>query len=268
MLIDSHCHLGRFSERGDLDEVLNEASLAGVNRMITVGTDPDEWKLYQSLSARHEGVIDFAVGLHPSEVDSNWETKLEELRKYLELGSDHCPVAIGEMGLDYFHLPKDEEEKQTAIELQKQAFSAQLELARECGLPIIIHCRDSFDDCVKILDTSKTVWDRVVFHCFSGGKDEIDRINLRGGRGSFTGIVTYDNSSCEPVREALIEQGVERLLIETDCPYLTPVPHKGKENRPSYLRYTFQRIAAILQIPVLELEDEIAKNTLSFFNLK
>ena len=269
MLIDSHCHLSTFARRGDLDDVLNEASLAGVNRMITVGTSMDDWDLYRKLAQQYPGKVYYTLGLHPTDAGDDWEKQVEELAKRLRLRGDSVyPVALGEIGLDYFHLPKNPEQRAAEIERQKKAFEAQLNLAAEIKLPIVIHCRDAFDDCIKMIDTNGALWDHVVFHCFTGGKNEMDRINLRGGRGSFTGIVTYNNLSVTSIQEALVEQGVERLMIETDCPYLTPEPYRGKENHPAYLRYTFQKVAALLELPVIELEETITRNTFRFYGIE
>ncbi len=269
MLIDSHCHLETFAKRGDLETVLNEASLAGVNRMITVGTHLDDWDLYHQLSRQYPGKIYHSVGLHPCHVDETWADQVEQLQERLSRGDSAAPIAIGEIGLDYFHLPKkDDARREQLMELQQQAFEAQLQIARKTHLPIIIHSRNSFDACVRTIDMLGAPWDRIVFHCFSEGRDEIDRINLRGARGSFTGIVTYDNSSVKRVREALVEQGAERLMIETDCPYLTPEPHRGSENRPALLRHTFLAAASLLEVSVDELEALIARNTLSFFGIE
>ena len=269
MLIDSHCHLETFAKRGELEDVLNEASLAGVNRMITVGTSSEDWDLYRGLSLKYPNKVYYSIGLHPCHVDESWEQEIELLRRKLEAGDSAAPIALGEIGLDYFHLPKKDEERRAAlIEMQQQAFEAQLELAKRCRLPIIIHSRSAFDECVKTIDKVGANWDKIVFHCFSEGRGEIDRINLRGGRGSFTGIVSYRNASISSVKEALVEQGIERLMIETDCPYLTPEPLRGKENRPAYLRHTFQSVASILQVPVIELEEQITANTFEFFGIE
>lgn len=269
MLIDSHCHLETFVQRGDLEAILNEASLAGVNRMITVGTHAGDWDLYQKLSRLYPGKIYHSVGLHPCHVDERWQDQVEQLQQRLSLGDSTAPIAIGEMGLDYFHLPtKDEARRAELMNLQQQAFEAQLEIANASKLPIIIHSRNAFDACVRTIDKMGASWDRIVFHCFSEGRDEIDRINLRGARGSFTGIVTYENAASQRVRDALNEQGVERLMIETDCPYLTPMPYRGKENRPAYLRHTFQAAASILEVPVVELEKQLARNTVAFFGIE
>lgn len=268
MLIDSHCHLEPFVKRGDLGDILNEASLAGVNRMIAVGTSSEDWETYQKLSLEYSGKIYHSVGLHPCHVDETWESEIEKLQRRLSMGSSAAPIALGEIGLDYFHLPKDSKRRCELMEMQQRAFEAQLEIAARTKLPIIIHSRSAFDECVKTIDVSGAPWDRIVFHCFSEGRGEIDRINLRGGRGSFTGIVTYRNATVAKVREAMIEQGIERLMLETDCPYLTPDPLRGKENRPAYLRHTFQSVASILQVPVFELEAQITRNTFEFFGIE
>ncbi len=269
MLIDSHCHLETFVNRGELEIVLNEASLAGVNRMITVGTSSQDWDLYHKLAQNYPGKIYHTVGLHPCHVDDNWEAEIENLQNRLSRGDTAAPIALGEIGLDYFHLPKkDEAQRAHLIEIQQKAFEAQLEIAKSTKLPIIIHSRNAFSECVKTIDKVGANWDSIVFHCFSEGRDEIDRINLRGGRGSFTGIITYRNASVSNVKEAMFEQGVERLMIETDCPYLTPEPYRGKENRPAYLRQTFQAVASVLQIPVDELEEQLTRNTFEFFGIQ
>lgn len=269
MLIDSHCHLETFAKRGDLESVLNEASLAGVNRMITVGTHSGDWALYHELSRQYPGKIYHSVGLHPCQVNERWPEEVERLQRRLMLGDSVAPVAIGEIGLDSFHLPKkDEAQRAQLVQLQQEAFEAQLEIAKASRLPIIIHSRDAFDACVRTIDKIGAPWDRIVFHCFSEGRDEIDRINLRGARGSFTGILTYENASLNRVREALIEQGAERLMVETDCPYLTPQPHRGKENRPAYVRHTFLAAASLLEMPVVELEEQVTRNTFKFFGIE
>lgn len=269
MLIDSHCHLETFVKRGEIKEVLNEASMAGVNRMISVGTSSEDWNLYRELAITYPNKVYYSVGLHPCHVDENWEREVELLEQRLSVGDSAAPIALGEIGLDYFHLPKkDDARRAELMEMQQRAFEAQLELAKRCKLPVIIHSRTAFDECVKTIDKAGAIWDKIVFHCFSEGRSQIDRINLRGGRGSFTGIITYKNASVAQVKEAMVEQGVERLMIETDCPYLTPEPHRGKENRPALLRHTFQAAASILQVPVIELEEQITANTFKFFGIE
>ena len=177
----------------------------------------------------------------------------------------HAPVAFGEIGLDFFHLPKNPVQAGELILLQEAAFRQQLLLANELDCPVIIHSRDCFAECVKLIDESGIDWQRIVFNCFTYGAEEIAQLNERGGRASFTGIATY--KSAHNVREALRKQGLERLILETDCPYLTPEPHRGKPNEPAYLAAIAQRCAEALAITPEELAAHTTANTQAFFNL-
>ena len=150
--------------------------------------------------------------------------------------------------------------------MQEAAFRQQLMLASELGCPIIIHSRDCFDECVKLIDESGVDWQRIVFHCFTYGVEEITQIIARGGRASFTGITTY--KSAHGVREALREQGIGRLMLETDCPYLTPEPHRGKSNEPAYLMPIAEHCAEALDVPLCDLATKTSDNTRDFFKLK
>jgi len=176
-----------------------------------------------------------------------------------------APCALGEIGLDYYHLPKDHIKAGESILLQKAAFQQQLMLASELDCPVIIHCREAYKDCMKLIDESDISWSRIVFHCFTYGAKEIEYINERGGRASFTGIATY--KSAKDVRDALRKQGIERLMLETDCPYLTPKPHRGKQNEPAYLRHIAECCAQNLDVPLEELTERTTANTVNFFNL-
>ncbi len=146
------------------------------------------------------------------------------------------PVALGECGLDRFHLPKETAEAEKIFAWQRAAFAAQLTLARDLACPLIVHSRGAFRESVEMIDASGVDWTRVVFHCFSEGPAEIAELNRRGGRGSFTGILTY--KSAAPVRDAAKAQGLAHLMVETDAPWLAPVPHRGKPNEPAYVRHT------------------------------
>jgi TatD DNase family protein len=151
------------------------------------------------------------------------------------------------------------------ILLQEAAFRQQLLLANELDCPVIIHSRDCFEECVKLIDESGIDWQRIVFHCFTYGAEEIAQLNERGGRASFTGIATY--KSAHNVREALRKQGLERLMLETDCPYLTPEPNRGKSNEPAYLTHIAERCAQALALPAEELAARTTANTVEFFKL-
>ncbi|MGJ8638336.1 MAG: TatD family hydrolase [Opitutaceae bacterium] len=262
-LIDSHCHLKGFKDKGELDSVLSRAADAGVTRFITVGTSPKDWVPYRELSAAHPGKIYYTVGLHPCYVDAEWSDDVANISTFFI--PPHAPVALGEIGLDYFHLPKDPVQAGELMIHQEDAFRQQLMLAEELDCPVIIHSRNAFQDTVRMIDDSDVDWARIVFHCYSYGETEIQTINERGGRGSFTGIVTYKNAP--EIRDALRSQGIEKLMLETDCPYLTPEPHRGKPNEPAYLANIAERCAEALAISPSELATRTTKNTEAFFNL-
>jgi TatD DNase family protein len=262
-LIDCHCHLKGFKDKGELDAVLARAAAAGVHRFITVGTSPLDWVPYREMHAAYAGKIDYTVGLHPGYVDAEWREAVSNLSTFFM--PPHGPVAFGEIGLDYFHLPKDPIQAGETMIFQEEAFRQQLMLAGELDCPVIIHSRNAFDDSVRMIDESDVDWSRIVFHCFTYGPHEMAQINARGGRGSFTGVVTYKNAP--DIREALRSQGIERLMLETDCPYLTPEPHRGKPNEPAYLADIARRCAETLALPPEELADRTTANTRAFFNL-
>lgn len=262
-LIDSHCHLKKFKDKGELPAVLEQAADDHVQRMIVVGTSPEDWVPYREMHAAHSGKIDYTVGLHPCYVDEDWEAAVSQISTFFM--PPNAPVAIGELGLDFFHLPKDPVQAGEVILMQEEAMRQQLMLADGLDCPIIIHSRDCFNECIKLIDESGIDWARVVFHCFSYGPEEIRLLNERGGRGSFTGILTYKNA--HNVREALRAQGIERLMLETDCPYLTPEPHRGKPNQPAYLTHIAERCAEVLEVDLETLSIQTTENAKQFFQL-
>lgn len=263
-LIDSHCHLQHFLKKGELGAALARANEAGVGRFIAIGTSADDWVTYRELSAAHPGRIDYTVGLHPGHVEAGWKDAVNQLASFFI--PPHTPVALGEIGLDYFHLPKDPIEAGEQMLEQEAAFRHQLDIAAQLHCPVVVHSRDSFDDTRRMIDESGVDWKRVVFHCFSYGADEVRQINERGGRASFTGIVTYKNAP--GVREALLAQGVEYLMLETDCPYLSPEPLRGKSNEPAYLKHTAAYCAELLGLDLDELCGQTTANVKSFFGLE
>lgn len=262
-LIDSHCHLEKFQATGELEAVLKRARLAGVTRMIAVGTSSADWEIYKEMSFNNLGVIDYTVGLHPCHVDGDWESQTQQIMPFF--AEKTAPVAIGEIGLDYFHLPKEPAEIEKIKAWQKEAFRMQLTFALQLDIPIVIHSREAFEDCVRLIDESGVDWQKVVFHCFPGGAREVQVLNERGGRASFTGIVTYKNAPM--VREALLAQGLEKLMLETDAPFLAPVPYRGQCNEPSYVKEIAQCCADLLGIPLEALAKKVGENTRDFFRL-
>jgi TatD DNase family protein len=254
-LVDTHTHLDSAARSGGLPGLIRRARDAGVEWMVAVGTEPDDWGLNRDLARENPDCIRHTVGIHPCSVDEGWEAAAAGIARFWEGGADGAPVALGECGLDRFHLPKEPAAAARALGLQKAAFEAQLSIARRLGCPVVIHSRGAFRECVETIDASGVDWRRVVFHCFSEGEAEILELASRGGRGSFTGILTYKNA--DAVRAAAKAQGLARLMIETDAPFLSPVPHRGKTNEPAYLRHTAEYAAAMFGVGL----DELAAST-------
>ena len=233
MLIDTHVHLDDARYDTDRDQMIARAREAGVDQMITIGCDLATSQAAVALADRHPCVY-ASVGVHPHEVKHIAAGWYEELRR---LAAHQKVVAYGEIGLDYHynHSPAAE---------QRDRFREQLQLARELRLPVVIHTREAQKDTIQILKDDWSSDLGGVFHCFSGdawlAKDALDL----GFHLSFSGILTFQNAAM--LREIARTVPADRLLIETDCPYLTPVPHRGKRNEPAYVRYVAQTLAGIL----------------------
>jgi TatD DNase family protein len=263
-LIDSHTHLDTFARRGDLPAVIDRARAAGVSKMVTVGTEPADWTLYRELAREQAGTVYYTVGLHPCSVEEDWEVATGQLEEFFT-GDAPRPVGLGEIGLDRFHLPEEAPEAERILVRQRAAFAVELEIARRVGTPVVVHARGAFRECVEMIDASGVDWSRVVFHCFSEGAEEMDALTRRGGRGSFTGVITYKNA--DVVRAAAKAQGLARLMIETDAPYLTPVPLRGKTNEPAYVRHTAEYCAGLFGVSYDELAAITTANAQAFFGL-
>lgn len=264
-LIDTHTHLESFARRGELPATLARARAAGVAALITIGTDRDDWTLYRDIAAGSGGLVHYTAGLHPCSVDEQWADRWTELREFWTAENGLRPVALGEIGLDRFHLPKDEAEAVRIFGWQQAAFAAGLALAKELECPVVVHSRGAFRECVEQVDASGVSWSRVVFHCFTEGEAEMAELTRRGGFGSFTGIITY--KSAEAIRAAALAQGLGRLLLETDAPYLTPVPHRGKPNEPAYVRHTAEYCAGLFGVSYEQLAAQTTANAKTFFGL-
>ena len=237
---DDHCHL---SWDGDgpadptvADEMVADARTAGVERLITVGTDAARSADAVAAAARHPGAVWATVGLHPHDAVDG----LDGLDWLEQLLDDPGVVAVGECGLDYHydHSPRD---------VQRRAFADQVALAHEHDLVLVIHTREAWDDTFAVLDAEGAP-ERTVFHCFTGGADEARACLDRGGHLSFSGIVTF--RSAGDVREAAALCPLDRALVETDSPYLAPVPHRGRPNRPSLVPLVGAAVAAAMGVEV------------------
>ncbi len=265
-LIDTHTHLESFARRGEVDAVLQRARDAGVEALVTIGTDADDWTLYRDLAAAHPGLVHYTAGLHPCSVDGAWEERFAALENFWSGRDGPKPVALGETGLDRFHLPKDDPAAAERIYgWQRAAFAAALGLAKKLGCPVVVHSRGAFRECVEMVDASGIDWTRVVFHCFTEGPAEMAELIRRGGYGSFTGIITY--KTAENIRQAAKAQGLDRLMLETDAPYLTPMPHRGKPNEVAYIRHTAEFCADLFGVETGELAARTSATARRFFGI-
>jgi TatD DNase family protein len=264
MLFDTHTHLESFVRRGDLPAILERSRGAGLGAMVTIGTDTDDWALYRELAREHAGFVHYTVGLHPCSVGEDWADRVGQMEGFWR--GEVRPVALGECGLDRFHLPKDDPAAAARIfAWQRAAFAGQLGLAKRLDCPVVVHSRGAFAECVELIDAAGVDWRRVVFHCFTEGPGEMAELVRRGGYGSFTGIITY--KTADAIRAAAQAQGLDRLMLETDAPYLTPMPHRGKPNEPAYLKHTADFCAGVFGVSPERLAEATTASAKRFFCL-
>lgn len=255
MIIDTHCHLNDKQYFEDIDEVLTRSAHHDIIATIIPGADPRELPRAVELCEKHENLF-FSVGVHPYDIKYYDETLL---RKY---ASHPKCVAIGECGLDYFRLPDDEEEKRVVKEQQKKVFIAQIKLAIELDKPLIIHIREASADskaCLLEEDAGKVGG---VLHCFNASEILLE-LAEHGFYFGIGGVVTFKNA--KKLVEILPRIPLEKLLIETDGPYLTPHPHRGERNEPYFTTIISQKMSEILEIEQKELESIMIANTNMLF---
>jgi TatD DNase family protein len=244
---DSHCHVHDARIPGGTTAAVADAEAAGVTGLITVGCDRETSLAAIAVAADHADVW-ATVGLHPHDAVNGVDSVVDLL---------DAPrvVAVGEAGLDYYydHSPRD---------VQRVAFAAQIQLARQRRLPLVIHSRDAWDDTFDVL-TAEGVPDQTIFHCFTGGPDEARRCVELGAFVSFSGIVTFKNAA--PIQEAARIVPIGRVLVETDAPYLAPVPHRGQRNRPAWVPFVGGCVAELRGLATGELAEAIAANTRAAF---
>ena len=260
--IDSHCHLDGEGFDHDREEVLARARAAGVSPLIVVGTGGELAQLERAVAlAEREADVWAVVGVHPHDAarfDPTAWAALEELARHPRV------VAVGEIGLDfhYDHSPRD---------AQEEVFRRQVRLARTVGRPVVCHVREAHDEALAVLasasaDAGAANVDGVI-HCFTGGPREAEAYLALGLYISFSGIVTFPARSVDPIRQAVRVVPYDRLLIETDAPYLAPVPFRGRRNEPAYVVHTAAALAELTGLSLFELATATNANTSRLFRL-
>ncbi len=282
-LIDAHCHVNFNAYRNDADDVIRRCLSQGVG-LINVGTQIDTSRRAVELAETYDGVWAI-IGLHPihlfeQEVDEEEETLHTRSEQFDADGyrslvrSSGKVVGLGECGLDYFHVPQDVSREEMAAR-QRAAFRSHLDLALELDLPVMIHCREAHDDLVAILREYAGAGRKVRgdVHCFTGTWAEAAQYLELGLYVSFTGIVTFPPKKAdlaagkEPLADVARRMPLDRILVETDAPYLAPEPFRGKRNEPAYVRYVAAKIAALHGLSPDEMEKIALRNTKELFRL-
>ena len=251
MFIDTHAHLYYDNLKSQLDEVFTRAKEAGVNQILCVGTDISSSEASIKIADQYPNIY-ATVGIHPHDAKDASEDYLTVIEN---LASHPKVVALGEMGLDYFRnlSPK---------EIQIEIFTSQLQLAKKLDLPAIVHNRDTDEDILKIL--KEVNYQKTVIHCFSSDAKMAEDVLKLGGLISFTGIVTFGKNHTESVLKSI---SLENIMLETDCPFLAPVPNRGKLNEPANIPHIAKRIAEIKNAELEEIAQVTSRTARQFFNL-
>lgn len=252
-MLDSHCHLNDNQFDGEVDKIVNNFLSAGVEKAICVGCDSVSNEKAKEIANKFDSVY-YTVGFHPDDLDKFSE---QELIEYLE-AKDKKLVAVGEIGLDYFHNKENKEE-------QKRVFEAQINLAKQYKLPIVIHCRDAYGDTLEILKKHAPFEYGAVMHCYSGSWDFAKELLKLGVKFSFTGTVTYKNAV--NVQEVAKNLPIDSFFFETDSPYLTPTPYRGKRNEPKYVVEVAKFVANLRNMDYNELVKTTDSNAKNFFKI-
>lgn len=254
MLVDSHCHLDFPDFADDLDAIVARADAAGVRRIVTISTRVKRIDALLAITERFKNVY-CSVGTHPHQADEEDGISASEL---IALTTHPKVVALGEAGLDYFY-------QHGSREAQERGFRAHIAAARATGLPLVIHTRDADDDCGKILDDEMAKGRfRAVLHCYTGGRALAMKAIEHGLSISFTGILTFKNS--QAIRDIAAELPADRIMVETDAPYLAPGKFRGKRNEPSFVVETAKVLAETRGVSLDEISRQTSENFFRLFD--
>ncbi|PID71602.1 MAG: hydrolase TatD [Desulfobulbus propionicus] len=253
-LIDSHCHLDMQAYENDLDQVLHDALAVGVKNIITIGIDLPSSKSAVTIAGRYDQVY-ATIGIHPHEATSCTKSTLASIEDLAHLEK---VVGYGEIGLDYA-------KKYSPVDVQQKAFAAQLQLAKKVNLPVVIHDRDAHEDTMAILRENGPYPKGGVMHCFSGNLELANKVVELGFYLSIPGIVTFKNA--QDLHNVAQHVDINHLLLETDGPFLAPVPFRGKRNTPDKVMHTAKRVAELRNISLEEVASITTMNACNLFNL-
>ncbi|MCF7795915.1 TatD family hydrolase [Patescibacteria group bacterium] len=250
-MIDTHCHLDMLD---DIPEKIKRAKENNVTHIINPGISLESTKKAQKLSCKYDNVY-FLSGIHPEELsEKTYEDILEDLKEIKEIAKDKKCLGIGEIGFEYHY-------ENLLDKKQKELFKKQIEIAENLNKPIIIHSRDNFTDTYNVLKNNKQ---KTLIHCFDYGLTEMEKFLELNFYISFTGMITFKNVRNEIV-ECVKRIPENRLLIETDAPFLAPEPKRGKKNEPAFVKYILEKISEIKNIDIKQLENIVNQNTKDFF---
>ena len=294
MLIDTHCHIHFQAYKQDMDEVIRRTLASGVH-MITVGTQKHTSRIGLEVAEKYKGVW-AAVGLHPNHLVEQefWDddelppadqttpkihtrSEIFDYEYYKQLASHPKCVAIGETGLDFYRIPETVDHTEAKLQ-QRETFIQHVNLATEMEMPLVIHCRDAYDeqaDLVQELIEQGKLSKRGVVHCFSGTFKQAKRFVDLGFYIAFGGVITFPPRKKDELIDGLTslqytvrELSIDKILIETDAPYLTPVPFRGKRNEPGFVRHVAEKIAELRSLSFEDIERATTKNAITLFSLK
>ena len=255
MLIDTHAHVYAKNFLTDVEATLQRAKDVGISQIILPAIDAETHEAMLTLEAKHPTYLQAMMGVHPCSINANYAEEMRIAENYLK---DRTFCAVGEIGIDLYW-------DKTFLEEQKKCFIQQMHWAESLKIPIAIHSRESMEITISILEENSWFTQGGIFHCFTGNTEQAKRVIARGFYLGIGGVVTYKNSGLDKVVKDI---SLDHLVLETDAPYLSPVPHRGKRNEPSYVKFVAQKIAEVKAVDFDVVADMTTQNALKIFNRK
>lgn len=252
-MIDTHSHIYEFPDGGVA--AMERALAIGVSHVVLPNVDADTIAPIRALHSRFPENTTMAIGLHPTDLGEDWKTTVADMERLISGGGYR---AIGEVGIDLYW-------DKTRLQDQLEAFAEQIRIADRFGLPVIIHCREALDETLSVIRALKPKV-KLVFHSFTGGSEEVKKVReVCDPMFGINGVVTFKNA--QPLRDALSDITLDNILLETDSPYLAPVPYRGKKNESSYLPLICAQVADVLGVSVEEVDRKTSQNAVATFSL-